>query len=66
MRTDRALLTIADVAERLRISKKAAQDQRQRGVLPPAVTWGRTIRWREEDLEAWIEAHIEDVVNRGQ
>jgi len=52
----RSLLTIGDVAERLRLTKKAFHGLRRRAPdFPPPIMIGpRTFRWKEEDLNEWL------------
>lgn len=50
-----SLLTIDDVAERLGTTVKQARNMRQRGQLPPpANVPGVPLRWRVDDIEAFI------------
>ena len=54
--TDR-LLTPAETAERLRLHVTTLAGQRQRGDGPPYVRLGRKcVRYREADIEAWLES----------
>ncbi len=49
------LLDMARVAALLGTSKRTVIRYRDTGVLPPAVKVGpRLVRWRRDDLEAWI------------
>ncbi len=48
-------LTTDEVAERLRLSSKAALLQlRHRGAAPPAVRIGAKLLWPEAELDAWM------------
>lgn len=60
------LLTIEDLADYLRTSTTQVRNMRSRGQLPPAVKIpGIGLRWREEDLEAWIAASAENGADEG-
>ncbi len=53
------LLTEKDVARLIRMSVFKLQRDRSRGIgLPYLVVGGRSIRYRDIDVWAWIEAHI--------
>ncbi|MEQ8787457.1 MAG: helix-turn-helix domain-containing protein [Pirellulaceae bacterium] len=49
------LLTTRDVAKLLSVSEKTVRRLRDAGKLPPAVHVGRMLRWREEDIAAYID-----------
>jgi excisionase family DNA binding protein len=49
------LLTRDDLCERLRLSKRTISRMLSAGKLPPPVQIGRCVRWRERDIERWIE-----------
>jgi predicted DNA-binding transcriptional regulator AlpA len=49
------LLTPREVASRVGVSGGALAQRRHRGDGPPFVRWGRTVRYIEADVEAWIE-----------
>lgn len=54
------LLTTAEVAAMLRLSVDEFRKLRYRGGGPPAVKVGeRTLRWRECDVQRWIDEHLE-------
>ena len=54
------LLTIKDLAQLMGWSPQAVYDRRFRGdSLPRSVEVGRTIRYRLEDVERWLEEHAE-------
>ena len=55
------LLTIGDLARLLGVTTRAAYNLRHRGLLPPAVKWGNTLRFRPEDVEAWLSSQREEV-----
>lgn len=50
------LLSIPEVAARLKCSRRAVIRWRDAGVLPPALKVGRCVRWRAGDVEQWIES----------
>lgn len=52
------LLTIADVAERLRVSQPTVHRLKASGKLP-AVRFGRAVRFRPDDVAALIAAATE-------
>lgn len=52
------LLTIEDLAEMMGWSKRTIYQRRYRGQsLPPSIVIGQTIRFRPEDVDAWIAEH---------
>jgi excisionase family DNA binding protein len=55
----RELLTIEEVAERLRVKVLTIRWLRQEGRFPPAIKVGRRLVWDAADLEVWIEAQRE-------
>ena len=54
----RQLLSLAEVAALLQLPEKSLYSQRSRGEAPGAlgVRVGRHVRFRPEDLEAWLDA----------
>ncbi|MCK4782874.1 MAG: helix-turn-helix domain-containing protein [Desulfobacteraceae bacterium] len=52
------LLTARDIAYLMQISKSKAYDLMRSGEIP-AVRIGRSIRVREEDIDQYIEDHLE-------
>lgn len=54
------LLTLPEVAERLRIPLSSLYDMRTRGTAPPGIRVGRSVRVRASDLERWLEAHTDE------
>ena len=52
------LLTARDVAERLRVDAKTVRRWRESGRLPPAIEIGGVVRWRTQDIDAWIEEQL--------
>ena len=59
------LLTIEEVAERLRVSVLTVRWLRQEGQFAPAIKVGRRLVWDARDVAAWLESHREptEVVN---
>ena len=52
------LLTEQEAAARLRVTVKALQAWRGRGGGPPFIKMGRCVRYRLEDLEAFVRAAL--------
>lgn len=42
-------------------TKRAIYQQRHRGEGPPACIVGRELRWRRQDVEAWLASKVESV-----
>ena len=55
----RELLTIEEVADRLRVKVLTIRWLRQEGRFPPAIKVGRRLVWDAADLEAWLETQRE-------
>jgi excisionase family DNA binding protein len=53
------LLTIEEVAERLRVSVLTVRWLRQEGRFAPAIKVGRRLVWDAHDVAAWLESHRE-------
>ena len=53
------LLTIEEVAERLRVSRSQIREFYRYHGLPIVRLSHRTLRVRERDLEEWLESHVE-------
>lgn len=53
------LLTIEEVAERLRVSVLTVRWLRQEGRFAPAIKVGRRLMWDTRDINAWLEAQRE-------
>ena len=54
------LMTINEVAERLRVPVLTIRWLRQEGRFAPAIKVGRRLFWQIRDIEAWIDAQRED------
>jgi excisionase family DNA binding protein len=62
MRTDGdviELLTIDEVAVRLRVSVPTVRWLRQEGRFVPAIKVGRRLMWDSRDVDAWLKAQRE-------
>ena len=53
------LLTIEEVAERLRVSVLTVRWLRQEGRFAPAIKGGRRLVWGARDVAAWLESQRE-------
>ena len=53
------LLTIEEVAERLRVTVPTVRWLRQAGRFMPAIKIGRRLMWDTRDVAAWLEAQRE-------
>ena len=53
------LLTIEEVAERLRVSVLTVRWLRQEGRFTPAIKVGRRLMWDVRDVTAWLDAQRE-------
>lgn len=54
-----ALLTAQEVAEALRVPLSTIYRWRHSGIGPPALRIGRHLRYRREDVHAWIEQQMD-------
>jgi len=52
------LLTQSDAAKLLRLSERTLERLRVTGGGPKFIKAGRSVRYREADLEAWIAARV--------
>jgi excisionase family DNA binding protein len=53
------LLTIEEVADRLRVSVPTVRWLRQEGRFIPAIKVGRRLMWDVRDVDAWLKAQRE-------
>ena len=49
------LLTVRDVAARLRLSTRQIWKLKASGRIPDAVRVARSVRWRTSDIDDWIQ-----------
>jgi excisionase family DNA binding protein len=56
------LLTIEEVAARLRVSVETVRWLRQGGRFMPAIKVGRRLMWDASDVDAWLKAQRETKV----
>ena len=59
------LLTQSDAAKLLRLSERTLERLRLQGGGPVYVKAGRSVRYRESDLEAWIAARVVSSTSTG-
>jgi excisionase family DNA binding protein len=57
-----ALLNVGDAAHYLAVSSEWLRTQEREGRFP-SVRFNRTLRFRREDLDAWIDAHLVEAEN---
>ena len=50
-----SILTESDLADQLKVSTKLLQKMRQEGTGPKYVKIGRLVRYRRQDIEAYLE-----------
>lgn len=58
------LLTTKDLAQRWQIKEQTLRHWRMRGEGPRALTVGRLVRFRLEDVESWEAANLEAEADR--
>lgn len=54
------LMTIDEVSQYTRIPRGTLYNWRHLGEGPPSLTLGRRVRYRREDVEAWLEQQASD------
>jgi len=59
MASELRLLTIAEVADYLRVPVPTVRSLRQQGRFAPAIKVGRRLVWDTRDVVAWAESHRE-------
>jgi excisionase family DNA binding protein len=59
LRSGAALLTIEEVADRLRVSVPTVRWLRQEGRFAPAIRVGRRLVWDARDVDAWLDSQRE-------
>ncbi|MDH3006245.1 helix-turn-helix domain-containing protein [Gordonia alkanivorans] len=55
---DQGLMTSAELAKYRGMSRQAVDTERWRGQGPPYVQDGRRIRYRREDVDAWLSDRV--------
>ena len=59
------LLDTKDLCRLLGLTEKGLYNRRYReGALPPAIRLGSSLRWRQEDVDAWLNEQQESEVGR--
>jgi excisionase family DNA binding protein len=58
------LLTVEELAERLRVPVKTVYAWRYKHQGPPGISVGRHIRFRPEAVEAWLRQREDERANR--
>lgn len=58
------LLTIAEVAEYLGVARQTVYIWRHKGIGPRSHRFGTTVRYRREDVDAWLAEHADDANGR--
>ena len=48
------MLTVEDLVEKLQLSRQTLYRLRKKGILPPPIKVGSSLRWRVEDIDAWL------------
>jgi len=61
MDSETVLMTIDEVAERLRVTVLTVRWLRQEGRFAPAIKVGRRLVWDARDVDAWIDGQRERV-----
>ena len=54
--SERMALSVAEVAELLNVSTRHIWKLHATGRLPAPIRLGRSVRWRADELRAWLEA----------
>lgn len=54
------LLTVRELADLLQVPPKTIYTWRYKGIGPRAVPIGKYLRFRPEDVGAWLDAHADD------
>ena len=50
------LIDVSELAKRLSVSKRTIWRLDARGAIPSPLRLGKTVRWRDQDIEDWIAA----------
>lgn len=54
--TGQVLLTVADLAHLLKVATRTVWRLNSAGKLPKPITFGGSVRWKLDDVLAWIKA----------
>lgn len=54
-----AFLTVAELADYLRVSAHSVRHWRKRGYLPPAYLLGTRVVWRRGEIDTWLKGKRE-------
>ncbi len=50
------LITVSELAEKLQLSERSIHGKRVSGELPAPIKLGRAVRWRADEIKAWLAA----------
>ena len=53
------LLTVSDLTDRLKVTRMTIHNRVQTGKFPAPVRIGRSVRWRADEISAWLESESE-------
>ncbi len=53
------LVTIEELSDYLQVPVKTLYDWRHRGLGPPGLRVGRHVRYRQADVDAWLESRLD-------
>ena len=53
------LVTIEELSDYLRVPVKTLYDWRHRGLGPPGLRVGRHVRYRQADVDVWLESRLD-------
>lgn len=56
------LMTVVEVAEYVRVSRQTVYRWRSVGEGPPWIKAGGAVRYRREDVDAWLESRTQQAV----
>lgn len=54
------LMTVEELSDYLRVPKTTLYGWRYKGTGPPAIRVGRALRYRESDVERWLQSQTAD------
>ncbi len=61
--TERMLLDVRELSQRLGVSQRAIWSWVERGEFPAPIELGRLRRWRLQDIERWLAEKASQVTN---